>query len=145
MAPSDHERFYAEGRISADARAIWEALERHGPLATLELRHAVKMETTAGNIRFKRAMLELERKLVIVHFGTEQETAAWASGRFELTCRAFAAQTAAAHEISPAAARAAIAAKYLEWQPAAPLAILRKLFGWSKADALAAAEVARSG
>jgi len=71
-AAGDHQRFYAEGRISHDARAIWQALEEHGPLATLELRHACKMESKSGNIRFKRAMLELQCHLVIVHFGAEQ-------------------------------------------------------------------------
>ncbi|HEX2711549.1 MAG TPA: hypothetical protein VHM88_04905, partial [Candidatus Acidoferrales bacterium] len=39
-APHDHDHFYAEGRISHDAWTVWRALEQHGPLATLELRHA---------------------------------------------------------------------------------------------------------
>lgn len=137
-APGDHERFYARGRISHDARVIWEALENHGPLATLELRHASKMDTTAGNARFKRAMLELQRLLLVVHFGAEQETAAWASGRFELTCRAFPRQTAEARRISLQAARATIAAKYLEWHPRAARAQLSRLFGWSRAETIAA-------
>ena len=115
--PADHARFYSNGRIRDDARAIWEALEEHGPMATLELRHVCKMETTAGNIRFKRAILDLQRLLVAVRFGAEQETAAWKSGRYELTCRAFPKETAAARGISPADARAKLAAKFLEWRP----------------------------
>src|SRR6267378_7631038 len=51
VEPGDHERFYAEGRIHEDARIIWEALREHSPLATLELRHACKMDTKAGNVR----------------------------------------------------------------------------------------------
>ncbi len=137
-APGDHERFYAAGRISHDAREIWKVLERHGPLATLELRHACKMASKAGNIRFKRAMLQLQRLLLVVHFGTEQETAAWASGRFELTCRAFPREASLARRIAPEAARAALAAKYLHWHPDAPPACLASLFGWSKAEATAA-------
>jgi hypothetical protein len=137
-APGDHARFYADGRIRDDARVIWEALETDGPLATLELRHLCHMETKAGNVRFKRAMLDLQCLLVVVHFGSEQETGAWASGRFELTCRAFPKQTAAAATIAPDVARAQLAAKYLEWHPAAPPVQLARLFGWSKDDALAA-------
>ena len=136
--PDDYESFYAAGRIRADARAVWEALAKHGPLATLELRHACKMEATTGNVGFKRAMLDLQRLLLVVHFGAEQETAAWASGRFELTCRAFPRETAAARRISKEAARAAIAAKYLEWHPGATPALLARLFAWSKDEALAA-------
>ncbi|HXA79390.1 MAG TPA: hypothetical protein VNV41_19820 [Candidatus Acidoferrales bacterium] len=135
VAPGDHARFYSDGRIRNDARVIWEALEKNGPLATLELRHLCQMETKAGNVRFKRAMLDLQCLLVVVHFGSEQETGAWASGRFELTCRVFPEQTAAARSIAPDVARARLAAKYLEWHPTAPPVQLARLFGWSKDDA----------
>jgi hypothetical protein len=138
VAPSDHARLWADGRIRDDARVIWEALERHGPLATLELRHLCHMETKAGNVRFKRSMLDLQCLLVVVHFGSEQETGAWASGRFELTCRAFPNQTAAASAIAPDVARARLTAKYLESYPAASPVQLARLFGWSKDDAVAA-------
>ncbi len=141
-APDDHERFYTAGRIGHEASVIWKALEKYGPLATLELRHACKMETATGSLRFKRAMLQLQRLLLIVHFGAEQETAAWASGRFELTSRVFPSQVWSAREISPAVARAAIVAKYLEWHKDASAALLARLFSWSKVDALAAAESA---
>jgi hypothetical protein len=135
VAPGDHARLYADGRIRDDARVIWEALEEHGPMATLELRHLCHMETKAGNVRFKRAMLDLQCLLIIVHFGSEQETGAWASGRFELTCRVFPQQTAAARSIEPTEARAKLAAKYLEWHPAAPPVQLARLFGWTKDEA----------
>ncbi len=134
-APGDPERLYAEGRISHGARTIWQALEKHGPLATLELRHTCKMESKAGNVRFKRAMLDLQCLLVVVHFGAEQETAAWPSGRFALTARAFPRQVALARRIAPATARAALASKYLQWHPDAPAAMLARLFGWPKAEA----------
>lgn len=138
VSPSDHERVYAEGRIRADARTVWEALAKHGPMATLELRHACRMETKAGNVRFKRAILELQRLLIVVHFGSEQETGAWASGRFELTCRAFPGQVAESCRISPTGARAALAAKYFEWYPSAPSERLAQLFRWTKAESAAA-------
>jgi len=141
--PGDYERFYAEGRISHDALVIWKSLEEHGPLATLELRHACKMESKSGNARFKRAMLELQCHLVIVHFGAEQETAAWPSSRFELTCRVFPRQVATARTLSPGAARAAIARKFLEQHPAAPPAVLARLFGWNKSEAIAACSSGR--
>jgi hypothetical protein len=140
VAPGDYAHFYAEGRIHEDARAIWEALAMHGPMPTLELRHACRLETPSGNKRFKRAILELQRLLVAVHFGAEQETAAWASGRYELTCRAFSSETSAAKNIAPEQARAAIAAKYVEWHPAASPETLRRVFGWSKTESLAACE-----
>jgi hypothetical protein len=138
LAPEDCQQFHAAGRITAEARAIWEALTKHGPLATLELRHTCKFDSKRGNVRFKRAMVELQCLLVVVHFGTEQETAAWASGRFELTSRAFPEAVHKAADISPEAARAAIAAKYREWHPGAESARIARLFGWSKNETMAA-------
>lgn len=138
LAAGGHGRSYAAGRISADAGAIWEALDEHGPLATLEFRHACKMESTAGNKRYKRAILELSRALVVVHFGAEQETGAWASSRFELTARAFPKQAAAARRLVVETARKALAKKYLAWHPNASPHGLARLFGWPKADAVAA-------
>lgn len=134
VTPGDHGRFYAEGRIGENARAIWEALEKYGPLATLELRSACKMDTKAGNVRFKRAIVELQRALAAMHSGTEQETGAWASGRYDLICRAFPKETAAARAISPEAARRNLAAKFLETRPSAEASQLAKLFGWTKQE-----------
>jgi hypothetical protein len=139
----DHERFYAEGRIREDARTVWEALATHGALATLELRHACRLETKTGNVRFKRAILDLQRLLVAVHSGAEQETAAWASGRYELTCRAFPKETSAARRISPGEARRNVAAKFAEVHPQALPRQLARLFGWSKEDTQVAVESAR--
>jgi len=141
VAPGDSARFYSQGRIRDDARIIWEALEEHGPLATRELRNACKMDTKAGNIRFKRAILELQRMLIVVHFGAEQETNAWASGRYELTRRAFPQQTAAARRISPEDARHKLAAKFCEWHPNSPPIQLARLFAWTKVEAVAACKL----
>ena len=125
----DFDRAYSAGRISADARSLWEALASHGPLATLELRHACNFDSIAGNRRFKKAALQLSRLLVVFHSGAEQETDSWASNRFELTARAFPAAVAAAQKISLAEARRTLAAKYLEWHPDAAPRTIARLFG----------------
>jgi hypothetical protein len=143
-APHDHERFYREGRIRDDARLIWQALAEHGPLATLELRHACKMETTAGNVRFKRAILDLQCLLVVSHFGSEQETGAWASGKYELTSRAFPNETSAAFEIEPQDARTKLAAKFVELNSGVLPMPLSRLFGWTKAQAETALQAANA-
>ena len=142
--PADHERFYREGRIHDDARLVWQALAEHGPLATLELRHACRMETTAGNVRFKRAILDLQCQLVVSHFGSEQETGAWASGKYELVSRAFPDETAAAFEIEPDEARRKVASKFVEWNPGVQAMPMARLFGWTKAQAEAALAAAQS-
>jgi hypothetical protein len=136
--PDEYDRAYAAGRISMDARTVWRALTAHGPLATLELRHACRFDSTAGNRRFKKAMLQLSRLLLVVHSGAEQETGAWASSRFELTARAFPAAVARARGIDVREARRTLASKYLEWQSHADTRTIARLFGWSNSEAMAA-------
>lgn len=132
------EEIYNAGRISRDALDLWQALAEHGPLPTLELRHGCKMETPAGNKRFKKAMLELQGLLIVTHSGAEQETESWASNRFDLVSRAFPKQLCAAQKISPEAAQKALAAQYRALYPAAGPVQIASLFGWTKAQAVAA-------
>jgi hypothetical protein len=140
VAPGDFARFYRAGRISDDARVVWAALEDHGPMATLELRNACRMDTKAGNKRFKRAILDLQCLLIAVHFGAEQETKSWASGRYELTRRAFPKQNEGARRLSMAEAQKNIAAKLLERQPDAEPVQIARIFGWRKAEAVVACQ-----
>jgi len=138
VAASEAEEFYEAGRISHDALELWQALAKRGPLATLELRNACKMETQAGNKRFKKAMLELQGLLIVTHSGAEQETDAWASNRFDVVVRAFPKQAAQASQISVDDARTAIAVKYRTLYPSASPAQIARLFGWTKAQAVTA-------
>ncbi len=131
-APGDSGWFYDEGRITAGARAIWEAIAKEGPLATLELRQICKMGGKAGNARFKKAALELQCLLILAHFGAEQETQAWASNRFELISRAFPEQVREARRISAKQARACLARKYRSLYPASTAIQVARLFGWPK-------------
>ena len=138
IEPREAEAFYKTGRISHDALELWLALVKHGPLATLELRHACKMESPAGNKRFKKAMLELQGLLIVTHSGAQQETEAWASNLFDLVARSFSGQVAEARKISADEARVLIAVKYKTLYPNAVPAQIARLFGWTKAQAVAA-------
>ena len=138
VTADEAEDFYAAGRISREACELWQALARHGPMATLELRHACRLETQAGNKRFKKAMLELQGQLIVTHSGAEQETEAWASNRFDLVSRAFPKECRAAAAISAEHARRAIALQYQSLYPSAQASVVARLFGWTKAQAVSA-------
>jgi hypothetical protein len=138
VAAGEAGEFYKAGRIGPDALELWQVLAKHGPLATLELRHASKMETQTGNKRFKKAMLELQGVLIVTHSGAEQETDAWASNRFDLVARRFPEQAAQARQISVDDARTAIAVKYRTLYPSASPAQIARLFAWTKAQAVTA-------
>jgi len=98
------ERLYRAGKISADACRIYKQLASDGPLPALELRHACGFDSARRNLRFKRALEELQRRLLIVHWGTAQETYGWESNVYELVSRAFpraAARTARGNARDP--------------------------------------------
>jgi hypothetical protein len=135
------EAFYQSGRISFEALELWQALASHGPMATLELRHACKMDTQSGNIRFKKGILQLQSILIVTHSGTQQETGAWASNRFDLVSRVFPKQVAEARKVSPDRARKAIAIKYCTVYPSATPQQMARLFGWTNAQAVTAVAV----
>jgi hypothetical protein len=80
----------------------------------------------------------------VSHFGSEQETGAWASGKYELTSRAFPDETAAAFEIEPQEAHVKLAAKFVELKSGAQAAQLARLFGWTKRQAEAALQSANA-
>lgn len=126
----EYETLYREGRITADACALCQELFARGPQATLELRYALGWTTKAGNRRFQRALAELQRRLLIVHWGVAAETRAWESVVYQLTSRAFPRAMKAAAKLSPDEARQRIAAQYRKLNPAATAADFKRLFGW---------------
>ncbi len=134
----DYERLYREGKITADAHAVCAALAKRGPQATLELRYGLGWESKRGNRRFKRALLELQQRLLIVHWGTKAETRAWESAVYQLTARAFPKAMRAAAKLSPDVARQRIAAQYRKHRAHAKPQEIARLFGWSRAEAQAA-------
>lgn len=138
MSPDAAEDCYAAGHISRDALELWRSLAQHGPTPTLELRHACKMESQPGNKRFKKAILELQKLLIVTHSGAEQETESWASSRFDLVSRCFPKQIAAALKISAGQARVALAQKYLQLNPRATPTHVARFFNWTKPETLSA-------
>jgi hypothetical protein len=131
----EYERLYREGKITADAQAVCAALAKRGPQATLELRYGLGWESKRGNRRFKRALLQLQQRLLIVHWGTKAETRAWESAVYQLTARAFPKAVRAAAKLSPDVARQRIAAQYRKHRAHAKPQEVARLFGWTRAEA----------
>jgi hypothetical protein len=134
----EYEQLYREGKITADARAVCERLHKHGPQAALELRYALGWVSKPQNRRFQRALQELQRRLLIVHWGAKPETHAWESVVYELTLRAFPKAVRAATRLALEEARRRIAAQYRRLVPSATPAEAARLFAWHRRDAEAA-------
>ncbi|MBL8055089.1 MAG: hypothetical protein JNK29_00250, partial [Anaerolineales bacterium] len=72
----DYRALYAEGRLTAEARAVYEALLEKGPLDTVALRKAARLTSRESNTRFERALTELQTSLNILPVGVAQ-AGAW--------------------------------------------------------------------
>ncbi len=128
--PDEYDRLYREGGITTPARAVCHELLKHGPLATLELRYSLGWSDKRGNQRFKRAIAELQCRLLVTHWGAKAESNAWESVVYKLTARAFPRQMRTAMKLPLEEARHRIAAQYRKLVPNATPRDAARLFGW---------------
>ncbi|MBI5880028.1 MAG: winged helix DNA-binding domain-containing protein [Chloroflexi bacterium] len=136
----DYLEVYRDGRLSAEAKTIYEALLAHGALDTVRLRKEAHMAAESSKARFERALTELQTDLKILPVGIA-EAGAWRYAFvYEVLPRWLPGVPLAAQSIGRADARRAILHRYLQNVIyAAPKAAAR-VFGWSPADTLKAAE-----
>lgn len=132
------ERLYRAGELSPEARAVCKEIAKNGPQGTLELRYALGWEAKQANQRFKRAVLELQKRLLITHWGAAAETRAWESNVYQLTARAFPQAVRAAAQLTPEKARRRIVSCYRKQYPKVTLQEIARLFRWTRVQAEAA-------
>lgn len=137
-AEDGFERLYRAGELSPEARAVCKEIAKNGPLGTLELRYALGWEAKRANDRFKRAVLELQKRLLITHWGAAAETRAWESNVYQLTERAFPKAVRAAAKLSPEKARRRIISCYRKQYPKVTPQEIARLFRWTRVQAEAA-------
>jgi hypothetical protein len=87
---------YREGRLSFDANRIGEALLHGEAVNTYRLR----LKTGISPNTFKRALAELQQKLIVAKCGTDETDTTWAAGVVDLSARVFPASHAAVRGLS---------------------------------------------
>jgi len=134
----DYLEEYRAGRLSAEAKAIYEAIREGGAMDTVRLRREARMAAESSKARFEKALTELQKGLKILPVGVA-EAGAWRYAFvYELVDRWFPDAPEAAHLITRGAARAELARHYVENVVAATPGAIARLFGWRK-DELEAA------
>ncbi len=132
MASVGSENFghlYAHGGISYEAKRIYSALESRGPQPTRALRAAAGLDSKDGNMRYHRALDELQRGLFVMPVGATNEGSNWVSQIFELVARWFPDQAAQAHRLDVREARRALLTRYLKTVVGAKRSATARLFG----------------
>jgi hypothetical protein len=136
-ALDDYLQLYADGLLSAEAKAIYEALLEHGPLNTIRLRREARMSANSAKSRFDRGLTELQIGLKVLPVGVV-EAGAWNYAFvYELTQRHFPELPARARPIKRSAARRVLVRRYLENVMAAERGMVAKvfhIFHWTKHD-----------
>lgn len=130
---ADVEEEYARGRLSYEAKWVYDSLGSMGPTPTIALRKATGLETA----RYHRALDELQRAFVVLPVGATGETGAWPSQIFDLVQRWFPRQVERAQRIDAAAARRAIVRRYVRTVVAAKPDMLMRVFQWSREQTVA--------
>ncbi len=125
---------YEEGRMTAEAKAIYEALLEHGPLDTVRLREVAHLSSPSAKSRFDRALTELQVGLKVLPVGVARAGAWRYAFLYELLPRWLPEIPEQARTIGRGEARRHILLRYLRTVVAATPAQVARLFGWSLPD-----------
>ena len=127
----DYLQEYAEGRLTAEAKVVYEALLEHGPLDTVRLRREARMSAQSAKSRFDRTLVELQVGLKVLPVGVA-EAGAWRYAfLYELLPRWFPDVPVRARGIGREEARRHLLSRYLHNVIAATPAQVARLFGWT--------------
>jgi hypothetical protein len=123
--------------MTAEAKAIYEAILENGPLDTVRLRREARMSAESAKSRFDRALVELQVGLKVLPVGVA-EAGAWNHAFiYELLPRWFPEIPARARLIGRAEARRVLVRRYLDNVVAADRAMIAKVFHilkWTPAE-----------
>jgi len=127
---NDYLQEYQEGRLSAEAKWVFEALLRNGPQSTTRLRKLAGLDGKANVLRFDRALTELQAGLKIVKVGISDANAWGYCYVYDLLLRQYPDLAERARAISSVQAEDALCLKYLETAVCIPQEEVGRLFSW---------------
>jgi hypothetical protein len=129
--PNDYLERYAEGKLSRDAKQVYEALLHEGPMSTTLLRQAAGLPGGGENARrFEHAITELQLEMRIVKSGIS-ESGRWGYAYvYDLFWRYYPDLAQRAQAISTEQATETLLLRYVRNVVAIPEAGARRVFGW---------------
>ncbi len=125
---------YEQGRMTQEARSVYEALLKEGPLDTISLRRAAHLTSRESNSRFNRALEDLQIDFKILPTGTCDAGAWHYAFIYDLVPRHFPELPEQARVIGERSARRAILERYFLSVGAARLEEAARVFRWPRAE-----------
>jgi hypothetical protein len=132
--PRDYLVEYQEGRLSAEAKAVYEALLENGPLDAVRLRQESRLAAAQAKARFNRALVELQSDLKVLPVGVA-EAGAWRYAFvYDLVDRWFPNLPEQARAVTTRAARELILAQHVKHLVAVDRRHIGSALGWRPVD-----------
>jgi hypothetical protein len=119
---------YEDGKLTAEAKAIYEAILENGPLDTVRLRREARMSAESAKSRFDRALVELQVGLKVIPIGVAQAGAWNYAFVYEILQRHFPELPEQARSIERGEARQVLVQRYLDNVVAVDRKMVAKVF-----------------
>ena len=125
---TDYLAEYEDGKMTAEAKAIYEAILENGPLDTVRLRREARMSAESAKSRFDRALVELQVGLKVMPIGVA-EAGAWNYAFvYEILQRHFPDLPNQARPIGRGEARRVLVQRYIDNVVAVDRKMIAKVF-----------------
>jgi hypothetical protein len=130
----DYLTLYEQGRLTQEAKSIYEALLNQGVLDTVALRKTTHMTSAESDTRFERALVDLQSDFKILPVGVTDSGAWKYAFAYDIVARHFPELPEQAQRIREDQAREYIISLYLQSVGTAQMRDLSRLFGWVPAE-----------
>lgn len=131
----DYLTLYEQGRMTQEARAVYEAILDKGPLDSIALRKAARLSSPENEYRFARALTDLQTDFKIVPMAVTQAGAWRYAFAYDIVARHYPEIPERAQSITEREARRGLLERFFSSVGAANVSEVTKLFGWRKRDA----------
>jgi hypothetical protein len=134
---TDYLAEYEDGKMTAEARAIYEAILENGPLDTVRLRREARMSAESAKSRFDRALVELQVGLRVIPIGVARAGAWNYAFVYEILQRHFPDLPVQARSIGRGEARRVLVRRYIDNVVVVDRKMIAKVFHvlkWTKRE-----------
>jgi hypothetical protein len=130
----DYLTIYEQGRMTQEAKAVYEAILDHGPLDTLALRRQARLSSRENDSRFDRALTSLQADFKILPVGVARVGGWRYAFIYDIVARHYPKIPEQARFIHEDDARVSLLKYYFLSVGAAQVRDIRLLFRWSAPD-----------
>lgn len=131
----DYLTLYEQGRLTQEAKAVYEAVLDEGPLDTIALRKAARLSSPENEGRFNKALADLQADFKLVPVAVTEAGAWHYAFAYDIVARHYPELPEQAHAIGERQAQRTLAELYFRSVGAASVGDVTKLFGWRAAAA----------